>query len=52
MAVESGEVPDVAYMTLYLLRQYYDANLLLDTEDLLSEIESSGHKLSTQAKAT
>ncbi|HOJ11917.1 MAG TPA: extracellular solute-binding protein [Clostridiales bacterium] len=51
VAVESGEVPDVAYMTLYLLRQYYDADLLLDTEDLLSEIESSGHKLSTQSKA-
>lgn len=50
VAVESGEVPDVAYMTLYLLRQYYDAGLLLDTEDLLAEIESSGHTLSTKAK--
>lgn len=50
VAVESGEVPDVAYLTLYLLRQYYDANLLLDTEDLLAEIESSGHTLSTRTK--
>jgi len=49
VAVESGEVPDVAFMTLYLLRQYYDAGLLLDTEDLVKDIESSGHKLNTQA---
>lgn len=51
VAVESGEVPDVAYMTLYLLRQYYDAGLLLDTEDLLADIELKGHKLSTQSIA-
>lgn len=49
-AVESGDVPDVAFMTLYLLRQYYDAGLLLELDDLVADIEADGHPLVQKAK--
>ena len=49
-AVESGEVPDVAFMTLYLLRQYYDNGLMMEISDVVDGIEESGHTLSEKAK--
>lgn len=50
-AVESGEVPDVAFMTLYLLRQYYDNGLMMEISDVVDGIEGSGHALSEKAKS-
>ena len=50
-AVESGEVPDVAFMTLYLLRQYYDNGLMMEISDVVDSVEESGHALSEKAKS-
>jgi len=51
-AIESGDVPDVAYSMLYLIRDYYDKDMLMDMTDVVKNIESKGHELSPMAKDT